>query len=298
MGKKGIKIPKAGHKEIIYRCFSNFNKELFLFDLLNSNLNYVYQITDPDNALNFWIDTFLYVYNKHAPFKTQRVRYQTKPPWLTEKIEKEMRFRDYLLKKYKRGSPEYKSQRNKVTSMLRKSKMEYIRQLISNSQNPKLIWKAIDTLTKNNRSIKQPVAKDIKPDDLNHHFANIADKIISTDKTNENNLDELKQYCISKNIQTPFTIPHISMLEVVKSLNHLKQTGCRDLDGLDRRILKLGAPFISKTLTYIYNLCIDKNYFPKRLKQAKVIPFFLNPVKPQTLLTTDQFLSFLSSQSL
>ena len=64
------------------------------------------------------------------------------------------------------------------------------------------------------------------------------------------------------------------MLKVVKSLNHLKQTGCRDLDGLDRRILKLGAPFISKTLTYIYNLCIDKNYFPKRLKQAKVIPFF------------------------
>ena len=47
-------------------------------------------------------------------------------------------------------------------------------------------------------------------------------------------------------------------------------------DGLDGKILRLSAPFIAETLTYIYiyNLCIDKNTFPQVFKEAKVIPLF------------------------
>ena len=62
------------------------------------------------------------------------------------------------------------------------------------------------------------------------------------------------------------------MIEVFNHLIQLKQNGTRDLDGLDGRILKMSASIISDTLTYIYNLCIDKSYFPLKLKNAKVIP--------------------------
>ena len=69
MGKKHVKIPKAGHTEIYYRCFSRFDKDVFLNDLIKSGLEHVYQIRDPDAALEYWINTFSAVYNRHAPFQ-------------------------------------------------------------------------------------------------------------------------------------------------------------------------------------------------------------------------------------
>ena len=40
------------------------------------------------------------------------------------------------------------------------------------------------------------------------------------------------------------------------------------------KILKLPAPVIAETLTYVYNLCIDKSHFPIQLKQPRIIPVF------------------------
>ena len=67
--RKGVKIPKIGYKVIRYCCFTSFNEQLFLPDLLSSPLSTVYNKTDPEDALNFWIDSFVSIYNKHAPYK-------------------------------------------------------------------------------------------------------------------------------------------------------------------------------------------------------------------------------------
>ena len=40
------------------------------------------------------------------------------------------------------------------------------------------------------------------------------------------------------------------------------------------KIIQLSAPVMTDTLTYIYNLCIDKHYFSKAFKQAKVIQIY------------------------
>ena len=74
--KQGVKIPKAAHKEIRYRCFTHFDKDAFLLDLVHSQLSQVYQYTDPDEALEFWYKTFSSVYNKHTPFMTKETRKQ------------------------------------------------------------------------------------------------------------------------------------------------------------------------------------------------------------------------------
>ena len=69
-------------------------------------------------------------------------------------------------------------------------------------------------------------------------------------------------------------IPPTIITEVYNALIHLKQTGTRGLDGLDGKILKLSAPAISDTLTYVYHLCIQNCYLPAAFKQAKVVPLF------------------------
>ena len=135
--KKGVKVPKAGQKEIHYRCFTHFNKDTFLLELVQSQLSSVYQYTDPDEALEFWHKTFSAIYNKHAPFKTKRIKYTRKPPWLSKEIEEAMHLRDRLLKY--RKHKDFKEQRNKVTSMLRAAPQKYFQDLVASKNDSRAI---------------------------------------------------------------------------------------------------------------------------------------------------------------
>ena len=85
--------------------------------------------------------------------------------------------------------------------------------------------------------------------------------------------NRLLNFCrdrISQN--TTFSIPPISVFEVgisILKMDNKKSTGC---DGISVKLLKIALPYIAETLTYIYNLCIQKNVFPTAFKRAKVIP--------------------------
>ena len=68
------------------------------------------------------------------------------------------------------------------------------------------------------------------------------------------------------------SIPPISVFEVgisISKLDNKKSTGC---DGISVKLLKIALPYIAETLTYMYNLCIQRNVFPTAFKRAKVIP--------------------------
>lgn len=82
----------------------------------------------------------------------------------------------------------------------------------------------------------------------------------------------LEQYCTEKISHEANALPFMTVREVYKSLCHLKQSNTKGTDGLDGKILRLSAPFIAETLTYIYNLCIDKNTFPRYLRKQKLSP--------------------------
>ena len=54
----------------------------------------------------------------------------------------------------------------------------------------------------------------------------------------------------------------------------MKLTGTRRQDEIDGKIMRIFAHVITKTLTYIKDLCIDKSRFPSQFKRAEVIPLF------------------------
>ena len=118
------------------------------------------------------------------------------------------------------------------------------------------------------------IVKELLPDKLNSNFSNVSDTVITSDKSKLNILSLLKQFCESKISNPTLTIPPIAIYEVYSALLQLKQTGTRGLDDLDGKIIKMCTHVITDTVTYICNLCIDKNYFRKAFKQAKVIPIY------------------------
>ena len=95
-----------------------------------------------------------------------------------------------------------------------------------------------------------------------------------TDKASNNSLTALKQYCTERIRDKGKPVPFMTVSGVFKSLCQLKQSSTKCTDGIDRKILRLSANFIADTITYIYNLIIEKNKFPKVFEEAKVIPLY------------------------
>ena len=154
--------------------------------------------------------------------------------------------------------------------------------MLSSKTNAKSVWSAINQLTNRSQFKNSAVPDEVSAEDLNIHFTSIADQVIQNDRSASNNLQLLREFCTSKGIMSELSLPPISVIDVYYTLIHLKQTGTRDLEGLDSKILKLSAPIIADTLTYVYNLCIHKSCFPIVFKTAKVIPIYKHGAKTDT----------------
>ena len=64
----------------------------------------------------------------------------------------------------------------------------------------------------------------------------------------------------------------MSINDVVNHILKLKNKNSCGFDGISPKIVKLSTPCIAESLTYLYNLCLDKSYFPISFKYAKIIP--------------------------
>ena len=180
----------------------------------------IHSITDPNTALERWIQIFISVYDKHALIKTKRVKYLSKPKWWDDELENAAKVRDQLKSTYEKKEEKqknktkvdnntnlqeqqilkdlkenFKKQRNKVTSMKRQKRKQYFQNLISSSNNSKELWQAINEMSKkSNRNQNNPLT-DLSCDDFNKHFTDIPNKIIQIDKSNNNELKPLISYC-------------------------------------------------------------------------------------------------------
>ena len=110
--------------------------------------------------------------------------------------------------------------------------------LVASENDSRPIWKAINTLTNKDAPIPQVTIKELPPNKLNSHFANISDTIITNDQSKLNDLSFFKRFCESKISNSTLTIPPVAIYEVYNALLQLKQTRTQGLDDLDAKLLK------------------------------------------------------------
>ena len=79
------------------------------------------------------------------------------------------------------------------------------------------------------------------------------------------------------------------MGKYVSGMNNNKSSGP---DKISNQLLKLASPYIAVSLTYIFNLCIERNVFPPEFRKAKVIP--LPKTRDHKNLTDYRLISLLS----
>ena len=275
--KYSFKVPKQkqkGHTCIYFRSMKNFDPDKFLADLALAPFYEIYQTSVPDEALCLFIDIFNKTLDKHAPLRTKRVKHPDLPQWLHQDIIIAMAVRD--THKALNELDEYRAMRNKVNYMILDAKRNFFDKLISGRKDTASIWRAMNALNRPSRN--KSGTKEIKcsPEDLNNHFINIPNKLLSeanlmcsqTEKSSK-----LAEFCADRvTTETVFLVPNITIPEVGKFITNMKNKKSMGPDDIPAFLLKLALPFIVEPLTYIYNLCIDQNTFPEMLKVAKVIP--------------------------
>ena len=217
-------------------------------------------------------------------------------PWINSKIQKMMRIRDRVLKKWKKQQTDdnlklYKKFRNRVSNELKESKARYFYNYFStNSNNMKKLWSGIKSII-SHKSPTSSVINKLKDKDgnvtsdpckitniFNDFFVNVADDIIKKiPMTPKSPLDYLTNRTSSSIFLSPVTSMEVN--DIINILNPSKSVGP---NSIPINLLKIIGSKISPLLVLLANQSFQSGIFPDKLKIAKVISLFKqgNPELP------------------
>ena len=288
----GIRKTNICHKDngniLEIRNMKKFNEEKFLCDLGMQSWDYVYFFADNPNTMwEIWKDLFLQILDKHAPLQSKKIKSKSSP-WITSHLKHLIITRDNLkrkavITKLDTDWEKYKKARNETNTKLRQAKRDYFSIKISaEKQNPKAAWKTINTLLGrhyqpskvnelNINDMKFTKPKDIA-EGFNTFFSNIGPNLAEEIDTAESNF---KDY-LDKTISEFTAFQSVTVNHVCHLLCELPGSKATGLDKISSKLIKLAAPIISDSLTYIFNQSITLCTFPHEWKIARVIPLFKN----------------------
>ena len=263
--------------------FKNADFDLFRNILSNTNWDFI----DVSNDINHITDVFTEKFMKAAkiaiPNKQCYVRGKDKP-WMHNEIRKQIRKRRRIHRLAKRmNTPEqwhiHRIQRNKVTSLIRKSKEQYYNKLAGNlnsdhTKSTKSWWnlcKFLYTGKTNNHGIPplingdNVITNDIdKTEIFNSYFASI-----SSIGDPDDNLPVRNNESVSS-----ITSIHITRQEVIDIIQSLKRHKACGFDLSNHILLKESIEIMSLPLSILFNKSLSLEKFPDKWKMANVTPIY------------------------
>ena len=146
--------------------------------------------------------------------------------------------------------------------------MQYFKTVLE-EKNPGKMWREIKRIFPN-KTTKHEVTPEISVDEFNDYFINIGRSVTSQFTANLNP-DILWKGPVS---QYRFSFYTVTSQKVLKYLKMLPDRSYTDVIGIDAKLLKLGAPELSLSLTHIFNLSMTQSVIPPDWKIARVSPIY------------------------
>ena len=272
-------------RRITKRDFSKFSEKDYLLDISNIPLD----LSQNANLMySNYHQKLLNVLDKHAPIKTLSCRESKwrRKPWFTKGIQTAIKTKHKYYGKYLRSKKDkfwynrYKSHKNRLDFIIKKSKQNYYKNYFENNlKNSKKIWSGINTIINKRKSKnvsdiylseKGTIITDQKKVSnlFNNFYTSVATTLVKKlPKPNTKYQDYLK----NRNTNS-IVLNRIQPEELMKLLKSLDTTKASDIYNFSPKMLKLAAPAICLPLTIIFNQCLEEGIFPDLLKVAKVIP--------------------------
>ena len=197
-----------------------------------------------------------------------------KLPWITKQVLQTIKKKKITFQKVKRSGcktdyERYRMYRNKVTSMLKRSKRLYMTKLASS--DIKQFWKVVKYLTKKKPEIptltdeKNTASNNFqKAEMLNQFFSKCHNHLVPP--LNFADLDDLDPaeddtegiLCSREEVQH-----HLETLDISKS---------NGPDGISARMLKAVAKNIAPSVTNLFNISLKTGCFPASWKLSHIVP--------------------------
>ena len=230
-----------------------------------------------------FIATFNTLYDECIPMKKCKTNRKKDPmsPWITKGLLKSINKKNTLYKQYLKSPTngnlqKFKTYKNKLTVLIRKSKrMHFFTKFEKTKNNMKQTWQAINDIIGNGR--KQPSQCKFKDesnniitnshdisDKFNDFFVNVGPKLASSiQNTGKNYFDYLHDMKSNSMFMKP-----IVELEIMKIVDQLKPNNSAGHDKISNFIIKKVSDEIVKPLTCIFNLSLSTGIVPENLKSS------------------------------
>ena len=260
---------------------------------MGTDLDNYYKLSNSNEAWAFIKETVTQVLNKMCPLKLFHIK-NYRPDWMTNELIEQIKDRDYFYRKAKstRDVDDWRIARflrNRTNSNIRQAKRDFVLdELKQNQNNPKKFWKVIREIIPSDKSDRQSdiLLKDagIKLDReevahyINNYFVNVGKVSLSnnvSDDFNSPNSQSLQDATPESTLSSDLALKQfeelnkIEVLKVIKEINISKSSG---LDNISSFIIKELFEILLPKVTYLFNLSIRTETFPREWKSALVIP--------------------------
>lgn len=268
---------KPSRSKFIFQSINDTSIDDFRNKIISTDWSEVFAESTADKAY----DTFMTIFSAHykACFKLKSVRQRRsiRKPWIgieqVKMIEDKNKLFALFLKTRKPSIlAEFKKLRNRITSELRKAKVQYFQQLIqdASTSRPDRIWKIVNdalglrTAAPNQFQMTvqgQLLTEGALAEHFNTHYI--------TAMTN-NAAPSVTSCVLDDNLlNTVFMVP-TNTAEVYNIFTSLKNSKSLDIDNIQVRPVKYVLDVICPALVHIYNLALEAGFFPLNMKRAKV----------------------------
>uniref|UniRef100_A0A8C7QUG0 Reverse transcriptase domain-containing protein n=1 Tax=Oncorhynchus mykiss TaxID=8022 RepID=A0A8C7QUG0_ONCMY len=270
----------------VKRSLKHFSEQAFLIDLAGVSWKDIDLIPSVEDAWIFFLNAFLTILNKHAPFKKFRTRNRCSP-WFSPDLtalnqHKNILWRSALASNSPRDMQLFREARNHYTQAVRKAKASFFKQKFAScNTNSKKFWDTVKSMDNKNTFSQLPTAlkigntvttdKSTIIENFNKHFSTAGHAFHLATPTPVNST--------APPTATRPSLPHFSFsqihsADVLKELQNLYPYKSAGLDNLDPFFLKLSAEIVATPITSLFNLSFVSSEIPKDWKAAAVIPLF------------------------
>lgn len=282
-----------------YITKSYINYEKLRETIKTHNWQYMYSQNNVNTATTNFINT-IKTFTDKCTSSVKHIQ-NKRTDWITTGLINSIKRRDNLYNQYKRTREltkyeDYKNLRNKINSLIKKTKQLYYNQKIDNHKsNPKKIWQTMNEYVNKNTSKNiDPISEILSTDGtlikehsliaetFNNHYSTVGAKLAENIMKNQQPCDIQYIENAAWNNKSMFLTP-VTEIEVEETIKTLKNNSAPGHDKITTKTLKSITEYIRTPLAYIINLIFEKAECPSHFKEAIITPIFKSGTKNETI---------------
>ena len=228
---------------------------------------------DINNAWKSWKHEFLKICNKHAPIRSCRVKHASNP-WITRDILDLINKKNFLHKKALNTRNtfdfmQYHRARNVTNFEIKNAKKSFFADKLKSVSSQSDMWKTLKSVLPSKQSQISDIS--LTAANFNSYFSSVGNRL-----TENIPLCSIADNDKCSNQHLKFNV--ISVLFITNCLATLKYNSSLGVLDMDGRLLKLAAKLLAPSITYIFNLSLQRGVIPDDLKLARITPKFKGKV--------------------